>query len=32
MSRDFEIRQEVVLGATPEQVWQAIATPEGQAA
>lgn len=32
MSREFEIRKEVVLEATPEQVWQAIATPEGQAA
>lgn len=32
MSNHFEIRKEVVLEATPEQVWQAIATPEGQAA
>ncbi|WP_314174012.1 SRPBCC family protein [Streptomyces winkii] len=31
MSNNFEIRKEVVLEATPEQVWQAIATPEGQA-
>lgn len=27
----FEIRRAVELEATPEQVWQAIATPEGQA-
>lgn len=32
MSNRFEIRKQVVLEATPEQVWQAIATPEGQAA
>lgn len=32
MSKHFEIRKEVVLEATPEQVWHAIATPEGQAA
>ncbi|WP_232668023.1 SRPBCC family protein [Pseudonocardia sp. TRM90224] len=32
MSRKFEVRREVVLPAAPEQVWQAIATPEGQAA
>ncbi|MEJ3658884.1 SRPBCC domain-containing protein [Actinomycetes bacterium KLBMP 9759] len=32
MSRRFEVRREVVLPASPEQVWQAIATPEGQAA
>ncbi|WP_026359982.1 SRPBCC family protein [Amycolatopsis nigrescens] len=31
MSREFEIGKEVVLDATPEQVWQAIATPEGTA-
>lgn len=31
MSKNFEIRKEVVHDATPEQVWQAIATPEGQA-
>ncbi|MFC7375021.1 MULTISPECIES: SRPBCC domain-containing protein [unclassified Brachybacterium] len=32
MSKEFEVRKEVVLEATPEQVWRAIATPEGQAA
>ncbi|MCT1434406.1 SRPBCC family protein [Dietzia maris] len=32
MSNHFEIRKTVVLEATPEQVWRAIATPEGQAA
>jgi hypothetical protein len=32
LSNNFEIRKEVVLEATPEQVWQAIATPEGQTA
>lgn len=32
MSESFEIRKHVVLEATPEQVWHAIATPEGQAA
>ncbi len=32
MSNSFEIRKEVVLEATQQQVWQAIATPEGQAA
>ncbi|MEZ5085611.1 MAG: SRPBCC domain-containing protein [Tessaracoccus sp.] len=32
MSSNFEIRKEITLEATPEQVWQAIATPEGQAA
>lgn len=32
MSNRFEIRKTVVLEATPEQVWRAIATPEGQAA
>ncbi|MFR9805512.1 SRPBCC family protein [Pseudonocardia sp. RS010] len=31
MSRPFEIRREVVLSASPEEVWRAIATPEGQA-
>ncbi|MEU7815506.1 SRPBCC domain-containing protein [Pseudonocardia sp. NPDC049154] len=31
MSRPFEIRREVVLPASPEEVWRAIATPEGQA-
>lgn len=30
--RSFEIRKDVVLEATPEQVWRAIATQEGQAA
>jgi uncharacterized protein YndB with AHSA1/START domain len=29
---EFEIRKEVVLPVGPEQVWQAVATPEGQAA
>ncbi|MBO0805936.1 MAG: SRPBCC domain-containing protein [Nocardiopsaceae bacterium] len=28
MPENFEIRKEVVLEATPEQVWRAIATPE----
>ncbi|QIS22623.1 SRPBCC family protein [Nocardia terpenica] len=32
MPKNFEIRKEVVLEATPEQVWQAIATAEGLAA
>ncbi|OAH47505.1 hypothetical protein AYJ66_02355 [Dietzia cinnamea] len=31
MSKNFEIRKTVVLEATPEQVWRAIATQEGQA-
>ncbi|WP_314037615.1 SRPBCC domain-containing protein [Dietzia sp. CH92] len=31
MSKNFEIRKTVVLEATPEQVWRAVATPEGQA-
>jgi hypothetical protein len=31
VSRPFEIRREVVLPASPEEVWRAIATPEGQA-
>jgi uncharacterized protein YndB with AHSA1/START domain len=31
MSRPFEIRREVTLHASPEQVWHAIATREGQA-
>ncbi|MGO1173583.1 MAG: SRPBCC family protein [Actinomycetaceae bacterium] len=30
MSDRFEIRKEVVLPATPEQVWHAVATREGQ--
>jgi uncharacterized protein YndB with AHSA1/START domain len=32
MGREFEIRKEVELSATPEQVWQAIATGPGLAA
>ncbi|MHA6797163.1 SRPBCC family protein [Pseudonocardia bannensis] len=32
MSREFEIRKEVTLEATPEQVWEAIATGPGLAA
>ncbi len=32
MANSFDIRKEVVLEATQHQVWQAIATPEGQAA
>lgn len=32
MSKNFEIRKHVILEATPEQVWHAIATREGQAA
>ena len=32
MAREFEIRREVELPATPEQVWQAVATGEGTAA
>ena len=32
MSKRFEIEKVVALEATPEQVWRAIATPEGQAA
>lgn len=31
MSREFEVRREVVLPATPEQVWDAVATAEGNA-
>lgn len=31
MSHEFEIATSVALPATPEQVWQAVATPEGQA-
>lgn len=30
--KNFEVRKEVVLPATPEQVWHAVATQEGQAA
>ena len=32
MGREFELRKEVVLPVTPEEVWAAVATPEGQAA
>src|SRR5699024_9997111 len=32
MSKHFEIRKEVVLETTPEQVWHAIATQEGRTA
>jgi hypothetical protein len=32
MSHEFDIRRSVVLPATPEQVWQAVATAAGQAA
>jgi hypothetical protein len=32
MSREFEIRREIDLPATPEEVWEAIATPEGNEA
>ena len=32
MPREFEIRREVELPATPEQLWEAIATGPGQAA
>jgi uncharacterized protein YndB with AHSA1/START domain len=32
MARAFEIRREVELPATPEQVWQAVATGDGTAA
>ena len=32
MSREFEIRREVELPATPEEVWDAVATAEGNAA
>jgi hypothetical protein len=31
VSRRFELRREVMLPAMPEEVWRAIATPEGQA-
>jgi hypothetical protein len=31
MPREFEIRREVALPATPEQVWAAISTPDGLA-
>jgi hypothetical protein len=32
MPREFEIRREVILPATPEQVWEAVATSAGNAA
>jgi uncharacterized protein YndB with AHSA1/START domain len=32
MSREFEINREVVLPATPEEVWEAVATTQGNAA
>jgi hypothetical protein len=32
MAKEFEIRREVELNATPEEVWDAIATPQGNAA
>ncbi|MCP3805259.1 SRPBCC domain-containing protein [Allokutzneria sp. A3M-2-11 16] len=32
MGREFELRKEVVLPVSPEEVWAAVATPEGQAA
>lgn len=32
MSHEFDIRRSVALPATPEQVWQAVATAAGQAA
>jgi uncharacterized protein YndB with AHSA1/START domain len=32
MSREFEIRREVELPATPEEVWEAVATAQGNAA
>jgi uncharacterized protein YndB with AHSA1/START domain len=32
MSREFEIRREVQLPASPEEVWEAVTTPEGNAA
>ena len=32
MNRDFEIREEVTLPATPEHVWESIATSGGLAA
>lgn len=31
MSRPFEIRRQVALPAAPDEVWRAVATPEGQA-
>lgn len=32
MSHEYDIRTSIALPATPEQVWAAVATPEGQAA
>jgi hypothetical protein len=32
MPREFECRREVLLAATPEEVWEAVATSEGNAA
>ncbi len=32
MAREFDVRREVVLPGTPEAVWEAISTPDGQAA
>ncbi|GAA4014964.1 SRPBCC domain-containing protein [Allokutzneria multivorans] len=32
MSREFDLVNEIVLPVTPEEVWAAVATPEGQAA
>jgi hypothetical protein len=32
MAREFEIRREVELPATPEEIWEAVATSEGNAA
>jgi hypothetical protein len=31
VSRPFEIRRQVALPASPEEVWRAVATPDGQA-
>ncbi|MCP3805258.1 SRPBCC domain-containing protein [Allokutzneria sp. A3M-2-11 16] len=31
MGREFELRKEVVLPVSPEEVWSAVATPNGQA-
>jgi uncharacterized protein YndB with AHSA1/START domain len=32
VAREFNIRREVILPGTPEQVWEAVATPAGNAA
>ena len=32
MAREFQVRREVLLAATPEEVWEAVATSEGNAA